>query len=128
MNKILVDSDVLIGVLRNNERALELLNTLAKESLVSCSALTAFEVQLGVRKGEEERTNQLLRTLIVIPLGEDEANLAGKLIRENRWKGLTVDFVDAGIAATCLLHGYELLTLNVRHFRPLGVPLLLTED
>ncbi|NPV52393.1 MAG: hypothetical protein HPY71_02590 [Firmicutes bacterium] len=52
----------------------------------------------------------------VIALGEAEANLAGKIIRENRWKGITVDFADAGIAATCLLHGYELLTFNVTYY------------
>lgn len=128
MNKILVDSDVLIGVLRNNERAIGLLDALAEDSLVACSALTVLEIQLGVRKGEEKRTNQLLGTLSVIPLGEDEANLAGKIIRENRRKGITVDFADAGIAATCLLHGHEFLTLNVRHSQPLRVPLLLGED
>ncbi|HHY46532.1 MAG TPA: type II toxin-antitoxin system VapC family toxin [Firmicutes bacterium] len=124
MRRILVDSDVLIGVLRNNERAITLLDTLSEDSLVACSALTVLEIQLGVRKGEEEKTNQLLDTLNVIALGEAEANLAGKIIRENRWKGITVDFADAGIAATCLLHGYELLTFNIRHFQQLGVPLL----
>ncbi|MEW6230311.1 MAG: PIN domain-containing protein [Bacillota bacterium] len=126
MKKVLVDSDVIIAHLRGDHRALSLLRPLLADGLAACSALTVIEVQSGVRDcgREKQETDGLFAVVEVLSLGKPEAELAGGLIRDKRSTGLTVGLVDAAIAATCLVHGYNLLTFNVRHFKPLGVSLL----
>lgn len=69
-----------------------------------------------MRPAEEDCTRSLLSTLVWHPLGIEVAEEAGMLGR--RWlpSHHTVDGADLAIAATAILLGARLLTLNVRHF------------
>ena len=51
-------------------------------NMPSTSPVCIAEVQLGVKKGEEDKTNQFLDSLIIYDLTKDIANLTGKFIRE----------------------------------------------
>jgi predicted nucleic acid-binding protein len=51
------------------------------------------------------------------------ALLAGRLSDEASAKGRHPGFADIAIAATAIAHGMILLTLNTKHFEPLGVEL-----
>jgi predicted nucleic acid-binding protein len=92
------------------------LQSLAERGTLLTTALSVAEVEQGVRPGEEERTRALLRALTVLPVDRDVAEQAGEIVRGLRAKGETLGLADALIAATCLLHGLTLVTLNVRHF------------
>jgi predicted nucleic acid-binding protein len=116
MIEYLLDSDVIIWQLRDQEETVELLASLSKMGILACSVMSIVEVQAGVRRGEEKRTDTLLDSLRAYDVTPAIANLAGTFIRDYRAKGITFDFVDSVIAATAVIHGLTLLTYNVRHY------------
>jgi predicted nucleic acid-binding protein len=114
-----VDSDVVIWHLRKGDRQRAVdahLAKLATSGTLGCSMLTIAEVEQGVRKGEEDKTRGFLRSLKAYPVDRDVAERAGEIVRELRTRGTTVGLADAIIAATCVVHGLTLVTLNVSDF------------
>jgi hypothetical protein len=116
MSNFLVDSDVIIWHLRGRKQVTEMLRDLQRFGLPACSALTFLKVQLGVRKGEEEKTDRFLGSLRVFDVNTEIANKAAKLIREYKAKGITLDLPDAIIAGTCMLNDLILVTYNTKHY------------
>jgi hypothetical protein len=116
MSKFLLDSDVIIWHLRGRKEVTEMLRDLQRFDLPACSALSVLEVQLGVKKGEDDKTDRFLRSLRIIDVNRDIANMAAKLIREHRAKGVTLDLPDAVIAGSCILYDLILVTYNTKHY------------
>ncbi len=80
------------------------------------SEMTRLEVLAGMRPAEKASTGSLLSTLVWHPVDAEVADEAGALGR--RWlpSHHAIDGADLAIAATTILLGARLLTLNVRHF------------
>ncbi len=116
MIEYLLDSDVLIWQLRDQQETVELLARLSKRGILACSVMSIVEVQAGVRRGEEKKTNALLDSLKAYDVTSAIANLAGGFIRDYRAKGITLDFVDSIVAATAVIHGLTLFTYNTKHY------------
>lgn len=116
MSRFLLDSDVIIWHLRGQKEVTEVLRDLQRFGLPACSALSVLEVQLGVKKGEEEKTDHFLKSLRIFDANMEIANHAARLIREYRTKGVTLDLPDAIIASTCILHDLTLVTYNTKHY------------
>ncbi len=112
----LLDTDLIIWFLRGREHARRWIQELRKAGVPSCSALSVTEVAAGMRPGEESDTRALLGALNVIPVDREIAWRAGTLIRECGRRGITLDFVDTTIAATCLTRKLSLATCNVKHY------------
>jgi predicted nucleic acid-binding protein len=114
LSGVLLDSSILIDLLRGHRPALDYVKAL--DQLPVASEITRVEVLRGVPSGERRMTERLLGTLGWLPIDEPIARRAGDLGR--RWRGshrglATADLV---IAATALEHDLALATLNVRHF------------
>jgi predicted nucleic acid-binding protein len=60
---------------------------------------------------------ELSRDMIVHPLSLAIAQLAGRIEGEQAAKGILIDFEDLLIGATALHLGFDVATINVRHFR-----------
>jgi predicted nucleic acid-binding protein len=116
MSNFLLDSDVIIWHLRGRKEVTEMLRDLQRFGLPACSSLTFLEVQLGVRKGEEEKTDRFLGSLRVFDVNTEIANKAAKLIREYKAKGITLDLPDAIIAGTCMVNDLILVTYHTKHY------------
>jgi predicted nucleic acid-binding protein len=116
MSSFLLDSDVIIWHLRGRTGVQEMLRDLQVFGLPACSAISVLEVQLGVKKGEEEKTDHFFRSLRVIDVDREIASKAAQLVRESKGKGTTVDLPDAIIAGTCILNRMTLVTYNIRHY------------
>ncbi len=116
MSRFLLDSDVLIWHLRGREEVTEMLRELQKFEVPACSALSVLEVLLGVKIGEEEKTDRFLRSLRIFDVDREIASKAAQLIREHKGKGMTMDLPDAVIASTCILHNLILVTYNTKHY------------
>ncbi len=116
MSKFLLDSDVMIWHLRGREEVTKMLRDLQMFGVPACSALSVLEVQIGRKKGEEEKTDQFLESLKIFDVNWGIANKAAHLIREYKTKGITVDIPDATIASTCLLYDLVLVTFNAKHY------------
>ncbi len=116
MSKYLLDSDIIIWHLRGWEKVTETLRDLQRFGLPACSSLSVLEVEVGVKKGEEEKTMSFLKSLKIFDVNLEIAWNAAQLIRENRIKGITMDLPDAVIASTCILNNLILVTCNTKHY------------
>ncbi len=116
MSRFLLDSDVIIWHLRGRKEVTDMLRDLERFGVPACSALSVIEVQLGVKKGEEEKTDRFLRSLRVFEVNREVANQAALLIREYKRKGIKIELPDAVIAGTCILHDLVLVTYNTKHY------------
>jgi len=116
MSRFLLDSDVMIWHLRGRREVMEMLKDLQRFGVPGCSALSVLEVQVGVKKGEEEKTERFLGSLKIFDLNREIANRAAQMIRDFKGRGMTLDLPDAVIASTCLLHDLILVTYNAKHY------------
>jgi toxin FitB len=98
------------------------------------STVTLTEVAYGVAwlrtRGATARAARLgawLEEIIryhatrILPVDTDIALLAGVLLATARAAGVEPDTTDAWIAATAKVHDFEVLTFNIKDFRPMGV-------
>ena len=116
MSKFLLDTDVIIWHLRGRPEVTSALRDLQAFGVPSCSALSVLEVRVGMKKGEEHKTDLFLGSLTVFDVTRQIADRAADLIREQKVKGVMLDLPDAVIAGTCMLHGLTLVTYNTRHY------------
>lgn len=62
-------------------------------------------------------TEDIFHGLIVHPVSLDIAQLAGRIEGEQAAIGISIAFEDLLIGATALHLGFDVVTLNVKHFR-----------
>ncbi len=112
----LVDTSIVIDYLRGNEHAAATLEGQRASGPLHASEITRLEVLAGMRPAEEESTRLLFSTFAWHEVDADVAEEAGALGR--RWipSHHGIDSADLAIAATAILLGAELFTMNVRHF------------
>jgi predicted nucleic acid-binding protein len=116
MSRFLLDSDIIIWHFRGREEITRMLRDLQRFGSPGCSAISVLEVQVGVKRGEEEKTDQFFGSLRVIDVNEKIAQRAAQLIREYKARGITVDIPDSIIASTCILNDLFLVTCNRRRY------------
>lgn len=112
----LVDTSVLIDYLRGEAAAADVLERARVAGTLHASEITRLEVLSGMRVHEEAPTRLLFSTLAWHDVDAAVAEHAGVLGRQWLPSNRGIDGADLAIAATAILIGAELLTLNVRHF------------
>lgn len=128
----LVDTDVL-SALRRRERHPKVVAWLSKQrdSELHLSVVTIGEVERGIAQ-QQSRDPLFARALSawlenVLTLYANRV-LPIDLATARRWGKLTAQIghssADLLIAATALEHGLTVVTHNVRHFEPSGVPVV----
>jgi len=60
----------------------------------------------------------------ILPVDVAVADECGRLMFRAKRQKHTASLADALIAATAIVHGLSVATLNVKHFKPLGVKLV----
>ena len=121
MDKPLLDSDVIIWYLRGREHARQWVNDLKKGGVPCCSVLSVTEIVIGMRPKEANVTRAFLEALDIVPVDRAIAWRSGELIQRYARRGVTLDFVDATIAATCLMRQLALATYNTDHYPMTGL-------
>ena len=114
---ILLDTSVIVDVLRQRRRRHELLaGWLRQGHVLACCAINFAEVHAGMRQGEEQMTARLLNGLDYFEFGPGAARRAGDLVRDWRRRGRTLSLPDAMIGALVLEHDFALATDNKKDF------------
>jgi predicted nucleic acid-binding protein len=125
---IVLDSSVAIASERRGDNVAKLLKLIFaatgdQEAVLSAIGLTElvhgiYRAQTPeIRARRELFIHELLVNVEVYAFTQETALLAGKIDGEQQARGITVPFSDLLIGATALLHGYSVLTVNVRDFR-----------
>ena len=116
MARLLLDSTVLIDVLRGRPAASRLagLRRVGTEPWVCAIAIE--EIWRGVRANEETKVRRLFNGLRVAPLGVAEGIRAGSWRRQFAERGLTLHQADCLIAAAAVGVGASLATANIDDF------------
>jgi len=125
---VILDSSVLIAGERRNDSVWEILERVegvCGRTSAALSTVTAVELTHGVyrarieadRKRRETFVEELFRAVAVHPLSLEVARLAGRVHGEQMGHGVSIDFPDLIIGATALYLGFDVVTLNVRHFQ-----------
>jgi predicted nucleic acid-binding protein len=115
--RLLLDTSVLIDVLRSRNQRRELLVEMVRAGhTLTTTALNVAELYAGMRPGEESRTEAFLGGLECFELSGSAARLAGKL--KNTWakRGRTLALADTIVAAVAIEHKCVLLTDNKKDF------------
>jgi predicted nucleic acid-binding protein len=134
----LVDTNVISAVSPNRLAPAALVEWMnAQSASLFLSVVTIAEVEDGIAKLRREKATRKSKELaqwldVVLHLYGDRiltfdtaaARLAGELLDRARGQGHAPGFADVIIAATARQHGLTILSRNVRHFEPLGVPVL----
>lgn len=118
MTQYLVDTDVIIWVLRNRQAALDWMEALSGTGSLACSVLTVAEVLQGVREAELSKTRAVLDAFDPVPVTYEDAVQAAAIMRD-RGPGL----VDSHIAAAALRLGAAVVTYNRQDFSRTGAVL-----
>jgi predicted nucleic acid-binding protein len=114
---ILLDTSVLINLLHRRKETAALIRDLTVRGFVlATSTVNVAEIYAGMRKGEEAATEELLSGLECLPLTQEIARKAGRILAARRRMGKTHSLDDMMIAATAIEHGYSLLTDNRKDF------------
>lgn len=114
--RYLLDSDVLIEILRGNREVIALTEQWEDEgSLLAYSPVNKTEVFAGLRPGEVAKTYTLFNSMFSLPLIDIVGEKAGDYLR-NFSKSHGLKIADALIAATAYHYNYQLATLDRRHY------------
>jgi tRNA(fMet)-specific endonuclease VapC len=126
-----LDTDLLVGVLRKQERAGRKVDELDQQGRQATTAVNAFELFYGASKSKMVEENvreaqKLLSRLELLPLSSGSAERAGILFGALERKGLSIEFRDSMIAGIALEHRLTLVTRNRRDYA--RVPGLTLEE
>lgn len=116
MGAVLLDTTVLIDVLRGRQAAGRLLALRDVGDAPYVCAVNVEEVVRGLRPREESAAGRLFSGLRVVPLREIEGQRAGEWRRAFSARGTTLAQADCLIAAAALAIGGRLATGNPRDF------------
>lgn len=117
---VVLDTNIIIDHLRlqagqAESKLMVLVKTKPKEVL-AISMLTIQELYEGRSTRDAQKEQYLLATispLKILPYNYEVAKLAGEIARD---VDRPIELADAGIAATTILNGGELFTLNLKDF------------
>ncbi len=117
---VILDTNIIIDHLRLNQQKMSYLMKIVKntpEELLALSVISVQELYEGLSTRHHDKEQYLLATispLKIVPYTYEVAQLAGKIARDSN---RPIEFADAAIAATTIIHGAQLYTLNKKDFK-----------
>ena len=112
---MIIDSDVIIEVLRGNTKTTTWLRKVRDSGLVvRYSPVSRAEIRAGARVKERAAISALFESLAVLPIEASTGDLAGDQLSRFA-RSHSVQLGDALSAASALEHGEELATFNAKH-------------
>lgn len=123
---MVIDTSLFIQFLRAKEKSNTRLYNLPDDVTYSLSTVTLFELYMGATSPEKEKSIQLLTSgLNVLAFNEEIALRSGHIYQELKRRNQVIEFRDIFIAATSLVHGLPLATLNRKHFERIEALVLI---
>ena len=115
MTKVLLDTDVVINILKKKEETLQQLNEL-NECEFYISPIVIAEVYAGARKKEIKEIEMLFSYFKSLEIGDDIGMLTGNYANEFKKAFNGISLEDFMIAATVKYYNLTLWTYNKKHY------------
>lgn len=125
---LILDTSILIAGERRRESVREVIERVCaihgdQESAIS--VISIIELTHGIyrakagadRAWRRSFSEELARDTVVHPVSFEIAQLAGRIEGEQAAKGISIQVEDLIIGATALHLGFDVITINVRHFQ-----------
>ncbi|MEO6795949.1 MAG: PIN domain-containing protein [Candidatus Dormibacter sp.] len=123
---MILDSDVLIEILRGNARTAGWVAEQASTGeALRFSPVSRAEIGAGMRAGEEQAVTSLFAGLDAVTVDAMTGELAGERLRRYR-RSHALELGDALIGASVVQYGERLATFNRRHYP--GITRLTSPD
>lgn len=115
--RLMIDSTILIDYFRKTNKANSKLVAHFKEyDQLYISSITEFEVYNGATEVHKKFLNNMLERIVVLDFDSRAAREAPEIVTKLKIKRKTIDKPDLFIAATSVVNGLTLDTLNIKHF------------
>ena len=115
MSKILLDSDVIINILKKKEETIEQL-MLFNGSELYISPITVAEVFAGARDNELETIKKLFSYFKIVEINYNIGQIAGNYAKKYKKAFCGISLEDYLIAATAKYHNLSLWSYNKKHY------------
>lgn len=114
---IVVDTDILIWILKGNEDIKRRFTELVLETKghVFITPVQIAEIHAGIREKEKIKTENFIQSFNIAEIDEQVGRLAGEFINKYG-KSHNVTMADALIGAVAKINGFKLWTLNKKHY------------
>ena len=114
MEAIVLDTNILIEILKNNKETVQIVNSFEQELFIS--SITIMELFYGARdKRELAKLKKFTQLFTVIDLDKGISQISTTLI-ETYAKSHNLSISDSLIASTCKVHNLTLFTYNKKDF------------
>jgi tRNA(fMet)-specific endonuclease VapC len=125
---LILDSSVLIAGERRGDTVRQIVERIRAsygDQKSALSAISVVELTHGVYRARTDAdrarrkafTDELVRDMVVYPFSLEIAQLAGRIEGEQAARGVSIAIEDLMIGATALYLGFDVATLNVKHFQ-----------
>jgi tRNA(fMet)-specific endonuclease VapC len=116
-NRVVVDTGLFIDHLRAKDKTRTSLVSLLKDNVLCVSSLTVYELYCGATSIEKRAdVATLLTNVNELLVDRSVAIKAADIYRTLKQKNQLIGPADVLIAATALVHGLPIKTLNYNHF------------
>ncbi|NUM77912.1 type II toxin-antitoxin system VapC family toxin [candidate division KSB1 bacterium] len=118
---ILIDTSILIDFFRQREKSESVLMQLSDQNRLCISAITAFEVRIGIRTQVQQSDYDLLaQNIEILPIDDSCIDAAVVIYKSLRPQNALIELADLLIGATAVSNSLPLATLNRKHFERIG--------
>ncbi len=116
MPELLLDSDIIIELLRENRSIASELERLRSSGwTIAYTPVAKAEIYHGIRSGEERAVERLFTACRSLPIDDAIGEQAGRYLAAYH-KSHGVQIADALVAASARIHKAILFTLNRKHY------------
>ena len=129
LSGVAIDTCVLIEFLRSKDKSKTMYATLVRsEAPLFISTIVLFELLAGLNESNQACLRGLLRKVVCLSFDTKTAEIAADLSRILRKNRIQVESSDLFVAATAIVHGLPLATLNRKHFERIEGLILINDD
>ena len=115
--ELMIDTSILIDYFRKTDKAnSKLISHFKQFDTIYISAITEFEIFNGATESHKRFWEGVISRLVVLDFDRKSAREAAEIVTKLKVKRKSIDKPDLFIAATAIVNGLTLDTLNVKDF------------
>jgi tRNA(fMet)-specific endonuclease VapC len=125
---ICLDTSILIDYFRKKNKEKTKFVSLSKKYKFAISVITKLEILTGINSYQSEFWKSIFEKIEIIPLKENEVEIAAQIIKDLRQKNKIIGLKDILIALSAISKRIKISTLNLKDFKRIDDLKIIDED